>query len=69
MLRLRSSVAQHQAEEFSALLRELEGVRRVVQHADEDDPSRSFVFVADVEPAIADRLLEEIDALGIGADD
>jgi uncharacterized hydrophobic protein (TIGR00271 family) len=69
MLRLRSSIAQHQAEEFSALLRELEGVRRVVQHADESDPAQAFVFVADVEPAIADRLLEEIDALGIGVDD
>jgi uncharacterized hydrophobic protein (TIGR00271 family) len=69
MLRLRSSIAQHQAEEFSALLRELEGVRRVVQLADESDPAQAFVFVADVEPAIADRLLEEIDALGIGVDD
>jgi uncharacterized hydrophobic protein (TIGR00271 family) len=69
MLRLRSSVAPHQAEEFGALLRELEGVRRVVQQADEGDPARSFVFVADVEPAIADRLLEEIDALGIGVED
>ncbi len=69
MLRLRSSVAQHQAEEFGALLRDLEGVRRVVQHADEGNPTRSFVFVADVEPAIADRLLEEIDSLGIGVED
>ncbi len=69
MLRLRSSIAQHQAAEFGALLRELEGVRRVVQHADESDPSQSFVFVADVEPAIADRLLEEIATLGIGVDD
>ena len=69
MLRLRSSIAPHQAEEFGTLLRELEGVRRVVQHADESDRSRSFVFVADVEPAIADRLLEEIAALGIGVDD
>jgi len=69
MLRLRSSVAQHQAEEFGVLLRELEGVRRVVQQADEGDPARSIVFVADVEPAIADRLLEEIAALGIGHED
>ena len=69
MLRLRSSVAHHQADEFGTLLRELEGVRRVVQHADESDSDRSFVFVADVEPAIADRLLEEIAALGIGVDD
>jgi uncharacterized hydrophobic protein (TIGR00271 family) len=69
MLRLRSSVAHHQAEEFGTLLRDLEGVRRVVQHADESDPTQSFVFVADVEPAIADRLLEEIDSLGIGVED
>jgi uncharacterized hydrophobic protein (TIGR00271 family) len=69
MLRLRSSIAEHQAAEFGALLRELEGVRRVVQHADESDPAQSFVFVADVEPAVADRLLEEIAALGIGVDD
>jgi uncharacterized hydrophobic protein (TIGR00271 family) len=69
MLRLRSSVAHHQADEFGTLLRELEGVRRVVQHADEGDPNRAFVFVADVEPAIADRLLEEIAALGIEVDD
>jgi uncharacterized hydrophobic protein (TIGR00271 family) len=69
MLRPRSSVAHHQAEEFGALLRDLEGVRRVVQQADEGDPARSFVFVADVEPAIADRLLEEIDSLGIGVED
>ncbi|MDX6636245.1 MAG: hypothetical protein QOF06_2448 [Solirubrobacterales bacterium] len=69
MLRLRSSVARHQADEFGTLLRELEGVRRVVQHADEGAPTQSYVFVADVEPAIADRLLEEIAALGIGVDD
>lgn len=69
MLRLRSSVAHHQADEFGTLLRELEGVRRVVQHADEGAPTRSYVFVADVEPAVADRLLEEIDALGIGVED
>jgi len=69
MLRLRSSVAHHQADEFGSLLRELEGVRRVVQHADEGAATESYVFVADVEPAIADRLLEEIAALGIGVDD
>jgi len=69
MLRLRSSVAHHQAEEFGALLRELEGVRRIVQQAETEAPGSSFVFVADVEPAIADRLLEEIAALGIGVED
>jgi len=69
MLRLRSSVAHHQADELGTLLRELEGVRRVVQHADEGAPTRSYVFVADVEPAVADHLLEEIAALGIAVDD
>jgi uncharacterized hydrophobic protein (TIGR00271 family) len=69
MLRLRSSVAHHQADEFGTLLRELEGVRRVVQTAEEGDPTPAYVFVADVEPAIADRLLEEIAALGIGVED
>ncbi len=69
MLRLRSSVAADQAAEFGALLRELEGVRRVVQQPDEADPAESFVFVADVEPAVADRLVEEIAELGIGVDD
>jgi uncharacterized hydrophobic protein (TIGR00271 family) len=69
MLRLRSSVAHHQADEFGALLRELEGVRRVVQTAEESSPTPSYVFVADVDPAIADRLLEEIAALGLDVDD
>ena len=69
MLRLRSSVPHHQAEDFGALLRDLEGVRRVVQQTDEGDPARAYVFVADVEPAVADRLLDEIHGLGIGVDD
>jgi uncharacterized hydrophobic protein (TIGR00271 family) len=69
MLRLRSSVAAHQADEFGTLLRELEGVSRVVQSAEEGDSARSYVFVADVEPAVADRLLEEIDSMGIGVED
>ena len=69
MLRLRSSVAHHRAEEFGSLLRDLEGVRRVVQQADEATDSRSHVFVADVEPSCADRLVEEIDRMGIHVDD
>jgi uncharacterized hydrophobic protein (TIGR00271 family) len=69
MLRLRSSVASHQADEFGTLLRELEGVSRVVQSAEDGDAARSCVFVADVEPAVADRLLEEIDSMGIGVED
>jgi uncharacterized hydrophobic protein (TIGR00271 family) len=69
MLRLRSSVAHHRADEFSALLRETHGVRRVVQQADESAPGSAYVFVADVEPIAADLLVEEIAELGIDVDD
>jgi uncharacterized hydrophobic protein (TIGR00271 family) len=69
MLRLRSSVAHHQADEFAALLRELEGVRRVVQQADEAVAHEAYVFAADVDPAAADRLVEAIGELGIEAED
>jgi uncharacterized hydrophobic protein (TIGR00271 family) len=69
MLRLRSSVAHHRADEFGALLRELDGVRRIVQQADEAVPHEAYVFVADVEPSCADRLVDEIHELGIGVDD
>ncbi len=69
MLRLRSSVAHHRAEEFGALLRDLEGVRRVVRQVETETPGSSFVFVADVEPAVADRLIDEIAALGLDPDD
>ena len=68
MLRLRSSVAQHRADDFGSLLRELEGVRRIVQQADESGAD-TYVFVADVEPAAADRLVEAIAELGIGVED
>jgi uncharacterized hydrophobic protein (TIGR00271 family) len=69
MLRLRSSVPHHQADEFSALLRELEGVHRVVQQEDESRHPQYRVFVADVEPSCADLLIEEIGGFGIAADD
>ena len=69
MLRLRSSVARHRAEEFGSLLREMEGVRRVVQQADEAVAHEASVFVADVEPVAADRLVEAIGEIGIGSDD
>jgi uncharacterized hydrophobic protein (TIGR00271 family) len=68
MLRLRSSVAHHRADEFGSLLREMEGVRRIVQQVDEAT-SEGYVFVADVEPAAADRLVEAVGEFGIGADD
>jgi len=69
MLRLRSSVASHRADEFGALLREFEGVRRIVQQADEAADGEASVFVADVEPAAADQLVESIAGLGVGVDD
>jgi uncharacterized hydrophobic protein (TIGR00271 family) len=68
MLRLRSSVAEHRAEEFGALLRGHDGVRRVVQQPDEAQ-SESHVFVADVEPSAADVLVERIAEMGIPVDD
>ncbi|HWC48527.1 MAG TPA: DUF389 domain-containing protein [Solirubrobacterales bacterium] len=68
MLRLRSSVHHSRAEEFGSLLRELDGVRRVVQQADEA-AAEAFVFVADVEPAAADQLVDAFGEFGIEADD
>lgn len=69
MLRLRSSVAHDRVDEFSSLLRELKGVRRIAQQPDHAAERESYVFVADVEPSCADRLVEEIAALGIDVDD
>jgi len=64
MLRLRSSVHHSRAEDFGSLLRELDGVRRVVQQADEA-ATEAYVFVADVEPVAADRLVEAVGEFGI----
>lgn len=69
MLRLRSSVPHHRADEFGALLRQLDGVRRVGRQPDESAPSGALVFVADVEPRCADLLVEEIGRFGVDADD
>jgi uncharacterized hydrophobic protein (TIGR00271 family) len=69
MLRLRSSVHHSRADEFGSLLRDLDGVRRIVQQADEDAAEGAYVFVADVEPAAADHLVDAITELGLGADD
>jgi hypothetical protein len=55
MLRLRSSVDNVRAEQFGSVLRDLDGVRRVVQQADRNSTSAT-VFVADVEPAAAAML-------------
>jgi uncharacterized hydrophobic protein (TIGR00271 family) len=64
MLRLRSSVHHSRAEEFGSLLRDLDGVRRVVQQADEA-AAEADVFVADVDPSAADRLVEAVGEFGI----
>ncbi|HWM54104.1 MAG TPA: hypothetical protein VNO20_01760, partial [Solirubrobacterales bacterium] len=69
MLMLRSSVQAELAPRFAELLRELDGVRRIVRQPDEDDPGSKSVFVADVEPAAADRLVDMIAELGIPVDD
>jgi uncharacterized hydrophobic protein (TIGR00271 family) len=69
MLRLRSSVAHHRAEEFTDLLRELKGVSRIVQQDDEAVAHDAYVFVADVEPSCADRLVDELGRLGVGVED
>jgi len=68
VLRLRSSIDAERAPGFGEMLRDLEGVRRVVRQPDES-LSGAEVFVADVEPAAADRLVEAIAELGIGAED
>jgi uncharacterized hydrophobic protein (TIGR00271 family) len=68
MLRLCSSVHHSRAEEFGSLLRELDGVRRIVQQTDEA-AAEAYVFVADVEPGAADRLVEAVGELGIEAED
>jgi uncharacterized hydrophobic protein (TIGR00271 family) len=68
LLRLRSSVDAARAPHFGAALRDLDGVRRVVEQPDAAIAD-STVFVADVEPAAADQLVDAIAELGIGADD
>lgn len=65
---LRSSVRAEQVHEFTSVLCGIEGVRRVVQQPDESEGGCS-VFVADVEPAAADALVEAIAELGIPIDD
>jgi uncharacterized hydrophobic protein (TIGR00271 family) len=69
MLRLRSSVAHHRADDFGDLLRDLEGVRRIVQQSDASAPGEALVFVADVEPVAADALVEAVAEFGIDSED
>ncbi|HSS32113.1 MAG TPA: DUF389 domain-containing protein [Solirubrobacterales bacterium] len=68
MLRLRSSVDAARAPHLSAALRDLDGVRRVVEQPDAVDADCT-VFVADVEPAAADQLVDAITELGIAVED
>jgi uncharacterized hydrophobic protein (TIGR00271 family) len=68
VLRLRSSVADTRADELGAVLRELDGVLRIVSQADQAAPATT-VFVADVEPSAADSLVAAIAGLGIGPGD
>ena len=68
MLRLRASVEAERAPTFAGSLRQLEGVRRLVQQPDEAAVG-AVVFVADVEPHAADEAVEAISALGIPVDD
>jgi uncharacterized hydrophobic protein (TIGR00271 family) len=69
VLRLRSSVEAERAPHLGAALRGLDGVKRISQQADEADGPACVLFVADVEPAAADRLVEAIAELGIPIDD
>ncbi len=69
MLMLRSSVEAELAPRFTQVLRGIEGVRRVVEQPDVSESGAHSVFVADVEPAAADRLVEAIAELGIPIDD
>lgn len=69
MLRLRSSVDAERAPHFGAALRRLDGVKRIVQQPDDADGPACVVFVADVEPEAADRLVVAIAELGIPLDD
>ncbi len=69
MLRLRSSVPNDRADQFSAVLRELEGVRRVVAEPDACSTTGATVFAADVEPAAADPLVDAIATFGVPVDD
>jgi uncharacterized hydrophobic protein (TIGR00271 family) len=69
MLRLSSSVEADRAAQFGDLLRGLDGVRRVVQQPDGASATNASVFVADVEAAAADELVEAIADLEIHVDD
>jgi uncharacterized hydrophobic protein (TIGR00271 family) len=68
VLQLRASIPDRQGEHFHRLLGEQAGVRRVIRQPDAASPAAE-VFVADVEPAAADPLVEAITEMGIAIDD
>jgi uncharacterized hydrophobic protein (TIGR00271 family) len=69
VLRLHASLDPRREPTFAALLRELDGVRRVARQPDESCETEQTVFVADVEPSAADRLIEAIEEMEIDVDD
>lgn len=69
MLRLHASLDARREPAFASLLRELDGVRRVVRQPDESCAEGQTVFVADVEPGAADELVGAIEGMGIATDD
>jgi uncharacterized hydrophobic protein (TIGR00271 family) len=69
VLRLTASVDASREAPLASLLRELDGVRRVSRQPDESCSDPLTVFVADIEPAAADQLIEAIEAMGISVDD
>jgi uncharacterized hydrophobic protein (TIGR00271 family) len=68
VLQLRASIPDDRSDRFHRLLGEHDGVRRVIRQP-EGGAAAAEIFVADVEPAAADPLIEEIRELGIGIDD
>jgi uncharacterized hydrophobic protein (TIGR00271 family) len=68
VLQLRASVPDAHSERFGRLLGDHAGVRRVSRQR-EDGAGAAEVFVADVEPAAADPLVDAINEMGIGVDD
>jgi uncharacterized hydrophobic protein (TIGR00271 family) len=67
VFRLRAYVPGEVAERVRGDLRGLRGVRHVMVTNDQGDPKA--LITADVDPAAADRVLEDIREIGIDADD
>jgi uncharacterized hydrophobic protein (TIGR00271 family) len=68
VLQLRASIPDQQGDRFHRLLCEHTGVRRVVRQPDVS-ANAAEVFIADVEPAAADPLIEAIDELKVAHED